>query len=159
MLATENRQVLGRALIVVFRVLSMALRVFHLLRPSISSFHVSLTVHSPSIMVIRLLRLLRLLIVPFYVLLMVHHPLIMILRVLIVVFRPLIASFRVLFVVVRPLIGVMIIIRTVGLDSSFWHINPWFYGLLRFKRYSHHFSLLSGHQVGVHFSCYNAKTY
>lgn len=132
MLATENRQVLRRALIVVFRVLSMALRVFRLLRPSIPSFHVSL---------------------------MVHSPLIMILRVLIVVFRPLIASFRVLFVVVRPLIGVMIIIRTVGLDSSFWHINPWFYGLLRFKRYSHHFSLLSGHQVGVHFSCYNAKTY
>lgn len=156
MLATENRQVLRRALVVVFRVLSMALRVFRLLRPSISSFHVSLTVHSPPIMVIRPLRLL---IVPFYVLLMVHHPLIMILRVLIVVFRPLIASFRVLFVVVRPLIGVMIIIRTVGLDSSFWHINPWFYGLLRFKRHSHHFSLLSGHQVGVHFSCYNAKTY
>ncbi|THZ06069.1 hypothetical protein D6C93_01663 [Aureobasidium pullulans] len=50
-------------------------------------------------------------------------------------------------------------VSTVGLDSSFWHINPWFYGLLRFKRYSHHFSLLSGHQVGVHFSCYNAKTY
>ncbi|THY78400.1 hypothetical protein D6C87_00621 [Aureobasidium pullulans] len=76
----------------------MALRVFRLLRPSIPSFHVSL---------------------------MVHSPLIMILRVLIVVFRLLIASFRVLFVVVRPLIGVVIIIRTVG----------------------------------VHFSCYNAKTY